>query len=102
MGNHLGETRDRRIAEFLEQNDVPVLGLCEGAWLAVREGSATVGGLNGARLFQRGARSIEPRTNDDLSYLMAVGGTFDAPLPPTGDIDPRPDPPLAKAADPFQ
>src|SRR5262249_15148263 len=30
-----GETRDERLAEFLEENDVPVLGLCEGSWLRV-------------------------------------------------------------------
>ena len=32
---HQGETRQQRIEEFLEENDVPVLGLREGAWLRV-------------------------------------------------------------------
>jgi hypothetical protein len=90
MGNHLGETRDRRIAEFLEQTDVPASGLCEGAWLAIRDGSApsedlTAHGCSSAAL----DRSIELRTNDDLSCLMPVEGSFDAPLPPTNDIDPH-------------
>jgi dipeptidase E len=30
---HMGEAREQRITEFLEENDVPVLGLREGCWL---------------------------------------------------------------------
>jgi len=33
---HRGETRDQRLFEFLDENDVPVLGLREGAWLRRR------------------------------------------------------------------
>ena len=32
-------SRDRRIGEFLHENDVPVVGLREGAWLAVHNDS---------------------------------------------------------------
>src|ERR1022692_4373906 len=39
-----GETRQQRILEFLEENDVPVLGLREGTWLRVSAGVA-VGGV---------------------------------------------------------
>jgi dipeptidase E len=38
------EARDRRLGEFLEENDVPVLGLCEGSWLQVSGTRAVLGG----------------------------------------------------------
>ena len=31
----MGETREERIDEFLEENDCPVLALYEGSWLRV-------------------------------------------------------------------
>ena len=31
----MGETREERIAEFLEENDCPVLAMYEGSWLRV-------------------------------------------------------------------
>jgi dipeptidase E len=51
---HMGETRDDRIREFLEENDVPVVGLREGAWLRVDGTTGELGGRTGARLFRRG------------------------------------------------
>jgi dipeptidase E len=38
------ETRQERIAEFLEENDVPVIGLRDGTWLRVSREVATLGG----------------------------------------------------------
>ncbi|HEU4785301.1 MAG TPA: dipeptidase PepE, partial [Ktedonobacterales bacterium] len=55
---HQGETRAERIEEFLEENDVPVLGMREGCWLRRRASTLTLGGVTGARLF---IRSAEPR-----------------------------------------
>jgi dipeptidase E len=52
------ESRDQRIEEFLQDNDVPVVGLREKAWLDVRPNSILVDGPTGGRLFQRGT---EPR-----------------------------------------
>jgi dipeptidase E len=59
---HMGETRATRLKEFLEENDVPVVGLREGSWIAVDDAggrlAARLGGPLQARFFRRGA---EPR-----------------------------------------
>ncbi len=47
----MGETREERIEEFLEENDCPVLAMYEGSWLRVQGDHATVTGRS--RLFQR-------------------------------------------------
>ena len=64
---HMGETREQRIREFLEENDVPVLGLREGATLHVEGDRAELVGVKGAKLFRRGAapRELEPGTRLD-------------------------------------
>jgi dipeptidase E len=56
---HMGETRRKRIEEFHEENDTPVLGMREGAWLVVTDGTARLAGENGAVLFNRGAEPEE-------------------------------------------
>ncbi len=50
----MGETRDERIAEFLEENECPVLAMYEGSWLRVVGDVATLHGP--ARLFTRDGR----------------------------------------------
>lgn len=77
---HMGETREERIAQFLEENDVPVLGLREGAWLRRREGRLTLRGTTGALLFRRGAEPAPYAAGDDLSFLLETPARFDAPL----------------------
>lgn len=68
---HMGETREQRIEEFLEENDVPVLGLREGAFLR-REGSSLhLGGVAGGRLFRRGAPTEEVAVGARLDHLLA-------------------------------
>jgi dipeptidase E len=56
---HMGETREERLLQFLEENDVPVVGLREAAMLRVDGGSATLLGTAPARLFRRGAAPLE-------------------------------------------
>jgi dipeptidase E len=74
---HMGETRQARIAEFLEENDVPVLGLREGGWLRVTGSTATIGGLAGGRLFTRHAEPRELASGADVSLLLGVHPHFD-------------------------
>ncbi|WP_190822651.1 dipeptidase PepE [Saccharopolyspora pogona] len=75
---HLGETREQRIEEFLEDNDVPVLGIREGAWLRVRGEHAELGGSTGARLFMRGAEPRELEPGDDATFLLRTEPHYDA------------------------
>jgi dipeptidase E len=67
---HMGETREQRIAEYLEENALPVVGLRENAWIRVEGPSATLGGRNGARLFRRGREPEERAVGADLSDLL--------------------------------
>ena len=66
---HMGETREQRLLEFLEENDVPVVGLREGAWIRVEAGSLRLGGRHGARIFRRGIEPEERAPGDGLEDL---------------------------------
>lgn len=76
---HMGETREQRIAEFLQENDVPVVGLPEGAWLRRRDRQLLLEGHPGARLFRRGADPEALQPGADLSWLLDVPARFDHP-----------------------
>ena len=77
---HMGETREERLLQFLEENDVSVLGLREGSWLHVAgDGKARLGGPHSARLFERGRQPIELPVGADLSSLLAGHPRFDPP-----------------------
>lgn len=76
---HMGETRERRIIEFLEENDVAVLGLREGAWLHRSDHELRLEGLRGARLFRRNAEPEEFAPGADLSHLLTLQPRFDQP-----------------------
>jgi dipeptidase E len=74
---HQGETRAQRIAEFLEENDVPVLGMREGSWLQRNGPVLRLEGVAGARLFLRAAEPQEISPGTDLSWLLDVPAHFD-------------------------
>ena len=75
----LREARDRRLGEFLEENDVPVLGLCEGSWLHVTAARATAGGTGGGQLFTRGHAPRDVQPGDDLTALLRTRPHYDSP-----------------------
>jgi dipeptidase E len=50
---HMGETREERLLQYLEENEGPVIGLREGTMLAVRKGAIRLKGLRGARIFRK-------------------------------------------------
>lgn len=71
VSSHMGETRQQRLEEFLEENAVPVVGIREGAWIRVEEGAALLGGRRGARIFRRNRKPEERAPGVSLSDLLA-------------------------------
>ena len=67
---HMGETREERLREFLEDNDAVVVALREGAWLRVEGRRATLGGSRGARIFRRGRDPEEVSPGAALDALL--------------------------------
>ena len=71
---HMGETREERIEEFLEENHCPVLAMYEGTWLRVSGPTANVEGA--ARLFEReGCEAFADGV--DVSHLLDLTPVFD-------------------------
>jgi dipeptidase E len=70
---HFGETRDDRLREFHEMNDVPVLGLWE-AGILLREGARlTLSGAR-ARLFRKNEPSEDVEPGASLAFLLDLKG----------------------------
>jgi len=69
---HMGETQEERILQFLEENETPVLGMREGAWVRAELGTVTLGGSRGARIFRRGEIPVEKTTGDEISSLIGA------------------------------
>jgi len=67
---HMGETREERILQFLEENDTPVVGLREGAMLRIEAGRAMLKGSTGARIFCKGRPPVEVLPGSDLKDLL--------------------------------
>jgi dipeptidase E len=62
---HLGETREERLLQYLEENEIPVVGLREGAMIRCENGEAMLKGTHGARIFKRALPpfELEPGAN---------------------------------------
>jgi dipeptidase E len=69
---HMGETQEERILQFLEENETPVVGMREGAWLFVENGLVTLRGLSGARVFRRGCHPVETMPGSEISELVGA------------------------------
>ncbi len=67
---HMGETREERILQFLEDNETPVVGLREGALLRVEKGTTTLKGSTGARIFRRGQTPVEVEPGTVIDELL--------------------------------
>ncbi len=69
---HMGETQEERIIQFLEENETPVLGMREGAWVRAGKGTVVLGGARGARIFRRGESPVEKSAGDEISSLVGA------------------------------
>jgi dipeptidase E len=67
---HMGETREERLREFLEENDAVVVGLREGTWLRGEDRSLRLEGVRGARIFRRGREPEEVAAGSSLDALL--------------------------------
>lgn len=67
---HMGETREERILQFLEENDTPVAALREGAMLRIENGETILRGSTGARVFRKGLEPIETLPGADLNAFL--------------------------------
>jgi dipeptidase E len=72
---HMGETQEERILQFLEENETPVVGMREGAWLLIENGSVTLKGSSGARIFRCGHAPVEVPPDTEI---YEVAGAPDA------------------------
>jgi dipeptidase E len=59
---HMGETQEERILQFLEEN--------EGAMVRVENGSTTLKGSSGARIFRKGLGPLEVQPGAQLDSLL--------------------------------
>jgi dipeptidase E len=67
---HKGEAREERIAQFHEENDIPVVAIREGAMLRVKDTAVEAAGRGGGRLFRRGEKTVELGTGDRVDRLL--------------------------------
>jgi dipeptidase E len=69
---HMGETREERLLQFLEENDSTVLGLREGAILRIENGDVSLRGSTGARIFRKGMEPVEVVPVANLNCYLAT------------------------------
>jgi dipeptidase E len=67
---HMGETREVRINQFLEDNETPVVGLREGCMIRVEQGVHLLKGRTDARIFRRGLDPVEAKPGSTIDDLI--------------------------------
>lgn len=65
---HMGETREQRLKEFHEENEYPVIGLREGAWLRIEGEEVVLKGNTGAKVFRKGKNPTEHKSGSRLKF----------------------------------
>jgi dipeptidase E len=70
---HMGETREERIVQFLEENDTPVVGLREGAMLRIEHGKIILRGSTGARIFRKESEPVETLPGAEIDSFPGHG-----------------------------
>ena len=73
----IGETREERLREFLEENDVTVVALREQSWLEVDGVSMRLRGSRGAVIFRRGVEPGQVTGGADLSWALLETPRYD-------------------------
>jgi len=73
----VGETREERLQEFLEENDVTVVALREQSWLLVNGPAMSLRGTGGAVVFRRDAAAEQVGPPADLSALLRESPRYD-------------------------
>ncbi len=68
---HMGETREERLNQFLEENATPVVGLREGCMIQVEQGVHRLKGRTDARIFRRGFAPVEVEPGLTIDDLIA-------------------------------
>jgi len=68
---HMGETREVRLNQFLEDNETPVVGLREGCMIRVEQGVHRLRGRTNARIFRRGSDPVELEPGATLDHLIS-------------------------------
>lgn len=66
----MGETRETRLLQFLEENDTPVAGIREGAIIRIENSEMTLKGSTGARIFRKGQEPVEVSPGARLNDLL--------------------------------
>ena len=67
---HMGETREVRLNQFLEENETPVVGLREGCMIRVEQGVHLLQGTTRARIFRRGFEPVEAQPGSTIDDLI--------------------------------
>jgi dipeptidase E len=68
---HMGETREERLNQFLEENATTVVGLREGCMIRAEQGVHQLKGRTGARIFRRGFAPVEVSPGSTIDELIA-------------------------------